>query len=93
MEPVSCQHENFRVDASIARLVDEKNEQTVNAFVAELRVHCLDCGLPFEWVGFRSGYKGNEAMVDPSAQELRAPIKPKGVLAMPGIPGFEIKVN
>jgi hypothetical protein len=90
-----CQHMNFRVNANIGRLMgsDKGNPEKVNCFLAEIRVHCVECGLPFEWVGFECGLSSESEHVDTSAQELRAPIKPKGVLAMPGIPGYTVKVN
>jgi len=93
--PDACKHENFRADVDIQRLMDGDNghPEIVNCFMAEIRVHCTDCGVPFEWIGFEAGLLGDRAMVDVSAQELRAPIKPKGVLAMPGIPGYTVKVN
>lgn len=88
-----CEHLTFTAHVDVNRLMDEKDENLVRAFVADIRVKCADCGLPFEWVGFSAGYRGDEARVDTSAQELRAPLKPKGCLAMPGIPGFNIKLH
>lgn len=89
----TCEHENFHANCAVYRLVDEKRRERVNAFVAELTICCVDCGTPMEFIGFTAGYRGDAPRVDPSAQELRLPLKPKGVLAMPGIPGFDIKVN
>ena len=87
-----CEHMNFSANCAVGRLVEENNSQ-VNAFVAEIKIHCIDCGLPFEWIGFTAGFRDDAPRVDTSAQELRAPIKPKGCLAMPGIPGYDVKLH
>jgi len=91
--PEDCPHENFHADVGIHRLVDEQTPKQVNAFIAEIKVHCKDCGLPFEWVGLTAGYRGDAPRVDVAAQELRAPLKPKGCKLMPGIPGYDVRVN
>jgi hypothetical protein len=88
-----CAHFNFHADVTVNRLVYEAKQNQVNAFVAEIKVHCMDCGLPFEWIGFETGFRGDVARVDVSAQQLRAPLKPKGCRLMPGIPGYDIRAN
>lgn len=88
-----CKHENFHATVNVNRLVDEKHPEKVNAFLAEITVRCIDCDLPFEWVGLTAGISGEKPMVDVAAQELRAPIKPKGCALMPGIPGISIRAN
>lgn len=93
MRPEDCKHENFQCKADVQRLIDENKPDQVNAFIVELKIHCIDCGLPFEWIGFTAGYRGDAPRVDIAAQELRAPIKPKGCKIMPGIPGFDIRAN
>lgn len=93
MEKEKCKHFSFHANVDVCRLVDENDPDLVRSFMAEVTVKCITCGTPFEWIGLECGYRGDKPLVDPSAQELRAPIKPKGLLAMPGIPGFQIKVN
>lgn len=84
---IGCQHVNFTVFADINRIVDK------GAFLAEIRIVCRDCNLPFEFVGVDAGLMFNRPMASPDAQELRAPVRPKGSDVLPAIPGFTIKAN
>ena len=86
-----CKHENFQAVVKVCRLVDEKGESQVNAFVAEINVVCMECMLPFEWVGLPVGYSGVQPMTSLDATELRAPLKPVGVEKMPGIPSYSVQ--
>lgn len=89
-----CQHENFYVNAEVARLTESEGGP-VKCFTVDLHVKCMDCELPFEWVGFegRVGWMSGEPMVSPDAQELRVPIRPKGSDILPALPGFTIKAS
>lgn len=84
---------NFAVQANVCRIAKSDEDPTIIGFTTDITVKCADCGLPFEWIGFEAGMMPDRAMVDTSAQELRAPIKPKGSLLMPGIPGFTVRAN
>jgi hypothetical protein len=86
-----CDHANFHANVEINRLLD-KDEKAVVGYSACVKIRCTECLLPFEFIGMSAGLSGAKPMVDVSAQEARLPIKPKGVLLMPGIPGFEVKV-
>lgn len=92
VEPRACRHENFQSVVCVNRVMDGKNTAgDVMYFTADISVRCADCKLPFEFVGFQKcGLSAYEPMVDVTAQELRAPIKPKGSKVLPGIPGFEL---
>lgn len=71
-----CKHMNFEVAHKVGRLTDEKNPEKVNAFMFDAKVRCLDCGLPFEFVGLPGGMAFDRPMVNFDATELRQPIRP-----------------
>ena len=82
---------NVRVDRILANEGDTKPA----AFDASVTVKCADCGLPFEFLGdYPCGLLRDRACVDPSKQELRVPIQPKGLALLPGLfPGFTVRAN
>lgn len=59
--------------------------------MAEVRIRCKECGLPFEFIGLECGLTFTGPACDPSAQEARLPIKPKGLAVLPGVPGFKVR--
>jgi hypothetical protein len=77
-----CEHENFECHVDVNRILDIKR------FTADIRIQCADCKLPFEFIGVNDcGLSYEGPTVNPSAQELRVPIKPKGCEILPGIKG------
>lgn len=85
---------NFSANVAVSRVLDDADPAKVKYFHADIRVKCADCGKPFEWVGLeKCGLSAYEPMVDVTAQELRAPLTPKGLRVLPGIPGFELRAN
>lgn len=79
-----CQHENFRAEVDVNRLLD------AGAFIADVRIRCSECDLPFEFIGVSAGLKGDKPMCSVSAQEIHLPIRPLGSDRLPAIPGFEV---
>jgi hypothetical protein len=88
-----CEHMNFKADVRVDRILKKDGDVTPSAYTREVHIHCLTCGLPVEFVGLQCVLLSDRPTVDPSAQELRAPIKPKGLAIMPGIPGFTVRAN
>lgn len=85
-DPATCKHENFRVDANVARIED------VGCFSVDIRLHCAECGHPFQWWGLPCGFSHYQPCVNIDGTELRAPIIPKGAPApSAGLPAFIIK--
>jgi hypothetical protein len=84
-----CKHENFECHVDVNRIED------IGRFTADVRIKCSQCNLPFEFVGIdECGLSYEHPTVNPSAQELRIPIKPKGYVILPGIKGpagFKVK--
>lgn len=87
-----CAHLNFRVDADINRITKGEGGP-VEGYMADIRIKCTDCDLPFEFIGLDCGMLWDRPMVNPSAQVLRAPIKPKGLNLLPGLPGFTVRAQ
>ena len=83
----NCKHENFRVDATVNRMEDS------GSFILDLRIHCVDCDLPFEWVGVPCGLSFYQPCVSVDNQELRAPITPKGISPLKGLAGFGVRLR
>lgn len=82
-----CEHENFKANVIVNRLKDS------GGFICDIRINCAECDLPFEFPGLPAGLSFSEARVSPDAQELRLPIKPKGTLVFPAVPGFDVRVQ
>lgn len=70
-----CKHNIFQGDVKVGRLIDTDNGP-VNGFVAEVRVNCVDCGMPFQWIGLERGLHYGKPTVSADGFELRAPITP-----------------
>jgi hypothetical protein len=66
----SCKHMNFDAEVLVNRIED------TGAFVADIRVKCSDCQLPFRWIGPEMGLDYRKPMVSVDRRELRAPIEP-----------------
>ncbi len=67
-----CKHEEFRASVRVARLED------IGGFMAEIRVECAQCGLPFEFQGLEPGVDLHGARVSIDGQEANIAITPKG---------------
>ena len=89
-----CPHENFEAWTAVGRLQPSEG-QPVNAYTAEIRINCADCGEPFRFIGVQAGLRGDRPMCSVDETELRAPIRPAS--SDPdfglGIPGFAIQVR
>lgn len=70
-----CIHLEFACEAAVGRLTDG-DDGPVRNFVAEIKIRCTQCGLPFRFIGAPTGYSFKHPTVDVPATELRAPIAP-----------------
>jgi hypothetical protein len=70
-----CQHEQFEVMAKVVRLTDGDNGP-VTGYTADIRIKCVQCEMPFEFIGVPGGYSPSQPMVNFDGTELRAPIRP-----------------
>ncbi len=89
-----CPHEDFNVYTEVNRLSDTDGGP-VNAFAADIRVDCANCGEAFRWIGLQAGISGGRPMVSVDEATLHAPIRPAS--SDPdfglGIPGFAIRMR
>jgi hypothetical protein len=88
---MSCEHLRFNANVEVNRLQNEESGPIVG-YQADVRVHCTDCGTPFQWIGLASGLMPGRPTVSMDMTELRAPIVPVGeMFAGPRLPGFLIR--
>lgn len=90
----ACPHETFKADVAVDRIgTAETPDGMPKAYVADIKVSCVDCDEPFRWVGVPAGLSFGQPMVSVDETELRAPLRPAS--SDPdfglGIPGFAIR--
>ena len=78
-------HEDFNAYVVVNRLEDS------GAFVADIRVKCAQCELPFEFPGLPVGLSCANVTVSWDGQELRVPLKPSDSKFFPAFAGYGVK--
>ena len=71
IDPANCTHEEFDATVAVGRILD------VGKFVADVRINCRVCGLPFRFVGVPAGLSYDRPMCSIDSTELHAPIEPE----------------
>lgn len=71
-----CKHERFQCTCEVTRLHKEGEPEKITGYTTDIKVHCTDCGQPFEWIGVPGGSSPMQPMVSFDGTELRAPIRP-----------------
>jgi hypothetical protein len=79
---MACEHENFDATVCVHRLADVEGGP-VTGYAAEVRIKCVQCDTPFEFLGLEPGIDTQGARVSLDGQELRAAITPPGVKPNP----------
>jgi hypothetical protein len=69
-----CAHPDFAAEVAVHRLTDDAGR--VRNFVAEVKVRCAACGLPFQFLGPPTGFAFKHPTVDVLGTTLSAPIGP-----------------
>jgi len=72
-----CEHKNFSVAATVNRLEDTRQ------FIMDVTVNCIDCGLPFQFMGLEPGLDLQGAKVDLDGTTARLAIHPQGARPSP----------
>ena len=67
-----CKHEEFHASVDVIRLEDTGN------FVAEIKICCRQCDLPFQFLGLQPGLDTQGAFVSIDGLEARIGISPEG---------------
>lgn len=74
---MTCTHQQFDADVRVARLED------IGAFMAEVRIKCLHCGVSFQFLGLPAGCMLNGATVSLDGLEANLAICPQGAKPSP----------
>lgn len=86
-----CKHENFHATVSVGRLAADESGEKIVGFTADIKVHCVDCETPFEFLGLPMGYSPVQPMCSVDGTEARMPLKPRGeAMSLEGLAGFTI---
>jgi len=65
-----CRHEKIDAEVTVNRLED------AGTFMADIRICCKDCGLPFSFKGLPQGLDMHGAATSPDGTEARCAITP-----------------
>lgn len=84
-----CEHQNFATDVQIARM------ENTGRFVAEIRIKCVDCGVPMQFMGLEPGFNFDGATVSLDGLEMNIGIHPQGQRPNPlqKLMGYSIKAH
>lgn len=77
MAKTPCKHMRFDAGVAVNRLED------TGKFNLDVRVSCLECGLPFQFLGLEAGLNLGGAAVSLDGEEARLAIAPKGSVPTP----------
>ncbi|CAN7322293.1 hypothetical protein LJR084_001860 [Variovorax sp. LjRoot84] len=69
---MNCAHLNFDASCGVARLED------TGRFMLEVRIKCIDCGKPFQFLGLKPGLNFDGATVSLDGLEANLAIFPDG---------------
>lgn len=87
-----CEHKAFDASVMVNRLEDGKG--AVERFIADVRIVCAECGLPFRFIGLPAGVDLNGASTSVDATEAKLAIAPKGEVVSvleDGCTGFSVR--
>ncbi len=84
-----CEHQNFDAKVRVARIEDK------GRFMAEIRITCLDCGTPMQFMGLKPGLDFNGATVSLDGLEANIGIHPQGQRTNPlqKLMGYSIEAH
>ncbi len=66
-----CEHKNLMTECRVALLEDTGRR------MAEIKIRCLDCGVPFRFMGLPAGLDFDRPTVSIDGVELNAPVEPE----------------
>ncbi len=72
-----CEHQSFECNCAVNRIED------TGRFNMDVTVKCVDCGVPFRFIGLPTGLDMNGAAVSVDGTEGRFAIAPKGQVVTP----------
>lgn len=69
----NCRHDKFSVSANVVKVSD--TEGGPSDIMAEIRIKCDECNMPFKFKGLGVGLSYLSPKTDLTGEELRAPIE------------------
>ena len=81
-EALFCEHKAFASHAAVTRLTGVEGGP-VTGYSCDLRVHCVECGTAFAFIGVPGGLSPSAPRVSLDALELRLPIAPAADVVAP----------
>lgn len=84
---MNCRHDHFVADVTVNRLED------AGAFIADIKIKCQACEIPFVFGGVKAGLSGEHPMASIDGQELHVPIQPKDSRIFPAVIGYTVKAH
>lgn len=91
----ACLHEDFAASVEVNRLTAREGDNEPNAYAADIRVWCANCGEQFRWIGLQAGLSGSKPMCSVDEAVMSAPLRPAS--ADPdfglGIPGYAVTAH
>lgn len=73
----SCSHMTFQVEANVHRLT-KTDDGPVTGYMADLRIHCADCGRRFQFLGLPPGMNLRGATTSIDGLEAHIALCPQG---------------
>ena len=70
----TCKHLNFVTEATISRITESGDDDTVVGYSADIKINCADCGQAFVFLGMPFGYSPVQPMCSPDRLEARLPL-------------------
>ena len=77
---MTCKHENFAATVNCGRLTDGRgpDPDRITSYMADIRVHCAQCGRQFQFLGLEAGIDTQGARVSIDGLEAHIAMCPQG---------------
>lgn len=79
-----CEHHDFAATVEVSRLHERDGDDSPNAFTAQVRVECADCGAPFGFKGPPGGFSFAEPRCSIDALMIELPLMSPTELELAG---------
>lgn len=90
--PTPCEHEDFAAVVEINRITGDDGGPVIG-YSADIKVNCLHCGEPFQWMGLEAGMQPHRPMCSVDGTLLVAPLRPASApegFGL-GLPGYTVR--
>lgn len=71
-----CEHKQFYIEGKVARLTESDDSEIVIGYHADIKIICIECHSPFQFIGLPGGYSPSYPTVNFDSTKMRVPIKP-----------------